>query len=66
MKGGQMPAGINQSTFYTLSLQTASDTWATHAETEESCFPRSDDFSGEIQLLANLHKIMKTYLGKPG
>ena len=59
-----MLAGINQSnaiaaTCSTLLVQTASDTWATHTETEGSCFPRSDDFSREIQPLANRWKIMK-------
>ena len=53
-----MLAGINQSnptaaTCYALFVQTASDSMATHTEREGHCIPCSDDFSGEIQPLAN-------------
>jgi hypothetical protein len=64
IKGGQILSGINQSTAmaatcHTILVQTASDSWATHTETEGHCFPCSDDFSSEIQPLVNLRKIMK-------
>jgi hypothetical protein len=60
IKGGQILAGINQSngtaaTFYTLLVQT--DTWATHTETEDKWFPRSDLWdSATCKLAENYEK----------
>jgi hypothetical protein len=54
----RLNASINQSnateaTSYTLLVQAASDKWASHTETEGSCFPRSDHFTSETQPLVN-------------
>lgn len=54
-KGGQMLAGIKfcEATYSNIYVRRGSDTMATHNESEGRCFPRSDDFSSEIQPLAN-------------